>query len=61
MALFVNPELCPQNHSCPLIMLCPMEAITQEGYGLPSIENDKCIECYACVENCGMGAIGKKD
>lgn len=57
MAITVNPDKCPQNHRCPLIALCPVDAISQIGTGLPAIDGEKCIECGSCVENCGTGAM----
>lgn len=53
----VNKNLCPQNHRCPLISGCPVGAISQEGFSLPVIDAEKCIECGWCAEHCGMGAI----
>lgn len=38
MALTIDPGLCPQNHACPLVKLCPAGAISQTGHGLPVIE-----------------------
>lgn len=57
MAYTIDPGLCPQNHRCPLISLCPVEAISQEGFSLPHIDAAKCIECGACAEQCGRQAI----
>lgn len=34
MALTVDALLCPQNHRCPLIPICPAGAISQEGNSL---------------------------
>lgn len=48
---------CPQNHRCPLIGICPVGAIVQEGYGAPKIDYDKCIECGNCVRSCAYGAF----
>ena len=55
--LKINPNRCPQNHRCPLIRLCPKYAISQEGVGLPSIDNSVCIKCMKCVKACPMGAV----
>lgn len=57
MAIKIDKNLCPQNHACPLIDICPMEAITQEGFGLPKIDDTKCIECGKCMKFCGKKAI----
>ena len=48
---------CPQDHPCPLIKMCPVDAISQEGVGLPKIDNDKCIKCLVCVANCPLNAV----
>ena len=57
MALTISPRFCPQNHKCPIIRVCPVGAITQEGNGLPKIDEEKCIECGKCVRYCAMGAV----
>ena len=38
MALTVDKNRCPQNHKCPMLRVCPVDAITQDGYGLPRID-----------------------
>ena len=60
MALTISGYRCPQNHRCPLLNVCPTGAVTQEGYGLPKIDDSKCIECGKCTKFCGMGAVMKK-
>lgn len=55
--LVVNPHACPQNHRCPLISVCPVGAISQDGYKLPVIDNDLCIQCGNCSSSCPMGAV----
>lgn len=57
MNLTVNADRCPQNHRCPAINVCPVDAITQDGYGLPKIDPDKCISCMKCTSYCPMGAF----
>jgi Fe-S-cluster-containing hydrogenase component 2 len=57
MALKISGARCPQNHRCPLLVICPVGAISQQGNGLPVIDNDKCIECGKCTRSCGMGAV----
>ncbi|MEG1612249.1 MAG: 4Fe-4S binding protein [Alistipes sp.] len=59
MAYVIDENLCPQNHRCPLIPLCPAEAISQEGFGLPVIDAERCIECGKCMTHCGKQAIHK--
>jgi len=51
---------CPQNHRCPAIKVCPVGAISQEGNELPTIDQEKCLECGACINFCPMGAIKQK-
>lgn len=60
MTLLIDAVRCPQNHRCPLPNVCPVEAVSQQGYGLPVIDAEKCIECGKCVKFCGMGAVYKK-
>lgn len=60
MALRINKDLCPQNHRCPMLTICPVNAISQEGFGLPKIDEDKCIECGKCARVCGMQAVYKE-
>ncbi len=60
MALTVNPNRCPQNHVCPMIPICPVDAITQNKSGLPIIDEEKCIECAKCVNYCAMRAVERK-
>lgn len=60
MALTIDAARCPQNHRCPMIPMCPVGAISQEGYGLPKIDAKKCIECGKCVKICGMQAVHKE-
>lgn len=57
MAYTVDAGKCPQNHRCPLIDLCPVGAISQEGFSLPRIDPEQCIECGVCAENCGRQAV----
>jgi ferredoxin len=58
MALIINAEACPQNHRCPITIVCPVGAITQSGNGLPIIDETLCIECDKCVKYCPMRAVG---
>ncbi len=60
MALTVNPRRCPQNHYCPMIRVCPTDAISQNSSGLPIIDEEKCIECGRCVHYCALGAVERK-
>ncbi len=53
----VDKNTCPHNHVCPLIRLCPVDAITQDRDGYPVVDHSLCIECGTCVENCPKGAM----
>jgi len=57
MNIAISEKRCPQNHHCPAINQCPVNAIRQEGYGLPVIDQEKCIHCSKCVMFCPMQAI----
>jgi ferredoxin len=57
MALTINPLTCPQNHRCPITRVCPVGAISQNGYGLPVIDEIACIECGKCAKYCPMRAV----
>lgn len=57
MPIVVDKDRCPQNHRCPLIALCPRQAISQERFGLPQIDAEKCIECGKCVHTCFKQAM----
>ena len=54
MALTIDPGRCPQSHRCPLIAICPVE-----GFSLPKIDPELCIECGQCMEHCGRQAVYK--
>jgi len=57
MSVKVNSNRCPQNHPCPVVRVCPTNAIKQQGYGAPVIDNDKCVDCGRCLRFCGYGAF----
>ena len=59
MALTIDAQLCPQNHRCPMIAICPAGAISQQGYALPQIDPERCIECGKCIKYCGKQAVYK--
>jgi len=48
---------CPQNHSCPLVGVCPMGAIKQTGFNAPTIDSTKCVNCLICVNKCAYRAF----
>ena len=50
----INENNCPQNHRCPLILRCPVNAISQQSpFSVPGIDFDKCTECGLCTKFCG--------
>lgn len=43
---------CPQNHKCPAVKVCPVGALSQDGFNAPKIDYDKCIKCGKCSNFC---------
>ena len=48
---------CPQNHKCPVVKVCPVGALSQEGFKAPEINYDKCIKCGKCSNFCPKKAL----
>ncbi len=61
MQMQVDPSKCPQDHRCPAIKVCPVQAITQDGHALPVISEDDCIDCGECIDYCPLGAFVRID
>lgn len=57
MSIQVIKSRCPENHNCPLMRVCPVNAITQKGYNAPEIDKNLCIDCGKCVKYCPTGAV----
>lgn len=55
--LVVKTNRCPQNHPCPSVKVCPVDALIQHGYDAPTVDMGKCIKCGKCVTYCPMGAL----
>lgn len=55
--LIVKEDRCPQNHSCPSVKVCPVNALSQKGFNAPDVDNDKCIKCGKCVNFCPKKAL----
>ena len=55
--IVLNKNLCPHDHVCPLIKLCPVGAIAQGRDGYPTVDHYKCIECGKCVRSCPKKAM----
>ena len=34
---------CPQNHVCPSVKICPVGALTQDGFHAPVVDEGICI------------------
>jgi ferredoxin len=54
-------ERCPQNHECPAVTVCPVDALIQEGHNAPYVDSSKCISCNECVKFCPRHAIVPED
>lgn len=52
--IVIRAELCPQNHPCPTLRLCPVKAISQQGFAAPTVDNAKCICCCKCTRMCAV-------
>lgn len=50
----LDRNICPHDHLCPLIKICPVGAISQDADGYPVIDHDLCIECGKCVRTCPL-------
>ena len=55
--IIVESKRCPQNHRCPAMRICPVDAIVQDGNAAPTIDNEKCISCGKCMRVCPYGAF----
>lgn len=55
--LVVLKSRCPQNHPCPSVRVCPVNALVQKGYAAPVVDESKCVKCGKCVRYCPMRAI----
>lgn len=55
--LIIIKERCPQNHLCPALRVCPVDALMQDGFSAPTVDMDKCIGCGKCVKHCPMNVF----
>jgi ferredoxin len=56
----IEESKCLQNHACPVIDICPAEAVSQKDTrSMPVINDMKCAGCGICTVICGYGAIIK--
>jgi Fe-S-cluster-containing hydrogenase component 2 len=57
MKLAIKKGLCPQNHKCPAVKACPVDALSQQGMAVPVVDEETCIACGKCAEACPTGAL----
>ena len=60
MSVEIIKERCPQNHPCPAIKVCPVDALTQKKFNAPEVDEQLCTECGQCMEVCPMGVFRVK-
>ena len=51
----------PQNHKCPAVKVCPVGALSQDGFNAPIVDYDKCIKCGKCSNFCPKKALVLED
>lgn len=59
--LVVVARRCPQNHKCPAVSVCPVDALSQKGNSAPKVNLKKCIKCGKCTKYCVWRAIRFQD
>ncbi len=55
--LNIKKDNCPQNHPCPAVKVCPVNALSQTDYDAPVVDRDKCIRCGKCSQFCPKKAL----
>ena len=50
-------ENCPKNHKCTAVNVCPVSALSQNGFEAPTVDYDKCIKCGKCSNFCPKKAL----
>lgn len=55
--LKIVEERCPKNHKCPSVRICPVGALSQEGFNAPVVDKEKCIKCGKCSNFCPKNAL----
>lgn len=55
--LKVIKSRCPQNHICPSLRVCPVNALKQKDFEAPTVDLELCIECGRCTDFCPKGAL----
>ncbi len=61
MSIYVEARRCPQDHRCPAIRFCPVDAISQTGHDAPVVDNEKCISCGKCFRVCPYAAFQERE
>ena len=57
MSVNIEIKKCPQNHPCPAIAVCKFDALSQQGFNAPTVDETKCTECGECSNFCPRGAL----
>ncbi len=55
--LNIIKDNCPQNHPCPAVKVCPVNALSQTDHNAPVVDRDKCIRCGKCSQFCPKKAL----
>lgn len=55
--LKINIHNCPQNHKCPAVQICPVDALLQRNFEAPQIDDSKCSRCGKCSTFCSKKAL----
>ncbi len=55
--LNIIKDNCPQNHPCPAVKVCPVNALSQTDHNAPVVDLDKCIRCGKCSQFCPKKAL----
>lgn len=58
----IDANKCDQSPFCPVVRVCPVNAVEQEKIGFfraktPKIDHDICTGCQKCVSYCPHGAV----
>ena len=55
--LNIKKDNCPQNHPCPAVKVCPVNALSQTDHNAPVVDRDKGIRCGKCSQFCPKKAL----
>lgn len=60
--ILINEAYCPKSHKCPVLRICPTEAITQKDiFSPPEIDQSKCTNCGECASECNVFQLERKN